>query len=60
VIFGENIEIMEEKSHSQTKYVATFREGSGWILGNISSPKKQSGTGTGCGGITIPSGVQEL
>ena len=35
------------------------RGGSGWMLGNISSPKEWSGTGTGCPGITVPGGVPD-
>jgi len=39
------------------------RGGSGWILGNISSLKEWSGTGTaalGCDRVTIPGGAPEL
>lgn len=36
------------------------REGSGWVLGKIYSPKEWSGAGMSCpGGVTIPEGVQE-
>jgi len=38
------------------------RGGSGWILGNISSPKERSGSGTaaqGNDGVTVPGGAPE-